>query len=207
MSSFDSHISTEIESNISYSSLSNNVSPIIINGVTKLLKGFINSSSNIINSHFTAPYLPEISIEDYLIRIIENTQIEESTLISSLIYIERLILKTNTKITDLDIHRLLLTSIILSIKYNEDKIYPQHYYANIGGIKTEELNILECEFLNGIEFALFINDTEFNSFKELLFSNISLKEKETDFCEINDEEFLQLEDDDFETEEEIIIQF
>ena len=101
----------------------------------------------------------------------------------------------------------MLIQCILSIKYNEDKIYPQHYYANIGGVETEELNILECEFLNGIEFALFINENEFNSFKELLFSNTSLKEKETDFCEINDEEFLQLEDDDFETEEEIIIQF
>ena len=203
MSSFVSHISTEIDSNISYTSLLNNVSPIMIKGVTKLLKSFINSSSDFICTHFTAPYLPEISIEDYLIRIIENTQIEESTLISSLIYIERLIFKTNIKITNLDIHRLLLTSIVLSIKYNEDKIYPQSYYANIGGVDVEELNILESEFLSAIEFELFIGENEFQE----LFKHFSLKQKETDFCEIDDEEFLQLENDDFETEEEIIIQF
>lgn len=208
MSSFVSHTSTEIESNNnSFVHPSNNISASVIKGITKLLKSLINSSFNFIHSNFTAPYLPEISIEDYLLRFIEYTRIEESTLISSIIYIQRLILKTNFTITNLNIHRLILTSMLLSIKYNEDNTYPQHYYAQIGGVDLEELNVLESEFLIRIEFELFVSENEFNSLKELLYNNIYLKQKEQDFCEIYDEELLQMDDDDFETEEEIMIQF
>ena len=39
-----------------------------------------------------------------------------------------------------------------SIKYNEDEIYSNTFYAKIGGISKEELDILEYEFLKLIKY-------------------------------------------------------
>ena len=192
--------STDIGSNNSFSHCSN-ISLSTIQAVIKSLNSFINSSFRLSPSLFTNTYLPEISIEDYLTRIIELTQIEESTLILSLIYIDRLCFNTNMEITELDIHKIALTAIILSIKYNEDIIYSQEEYANVGGVDTNELTALEAEFLNGLEFKLFINTTEFKMYRDLLYKNVPFRKQDES---VNNNEIFELENDDFKTEKIMI---
>lgn len=187
--------STDIDSNNSFSYCSN-ISLSTIQAVIKSLNSFINSSFRLSPSLFTNTSLPEISIEDYLTRIIELTQIEESTLILSLIYIDRLCSNTNMEITELDIHKIALTAIVLSIKYNEDLIYSQEEYANVGGVDTKELTTLEAEFLNGLEFKLFINTTEFKMYRDLLYKNVPFRKKDES---VNNNEIFELENDDFKT--------
>jgi hypothetical protein len=187
--------STDIDSNNSFSYCSN-ISLSTIQAVIKSLNSFINSSFRLSPSLFTNTSLPEISIEDYLTRIIELTQIEESTLILSLIYIDRLCSNTNMEITELDIHKIALTAIILSIKYNEDIIYSQEEYANVGGVDTKELTTLEAEFLNGLEFKLFINTTEFKMYRDLLYKNVPFRKQDES---VNNNEIFELENDDFKT--------
>ena len=187
--------STDIDSNNSFSYCSN-ISLSTIQAVIKSLNSFINSSFRLSPSLFTNTSLPEISIEDYLTRIIEFTQIEESTLIRSLIYIARLCSNTNMEITELDIHKIALTAIVLSIKYNEDLIYSQEEYANVGGVDTKELTALEAEFLNGLEFKLFINTTEFKMYRDLLYKNVPFRKQDES---VNNNEIFELENDDFKT--------
>jgi hypothetical protein len=187
--------STDIDSNNSFSYCSN-ISLSTIQAVIKSLNSFINSSFRLSPSLFTNTSLPEISIEDYLTRIIELTQIEESTLILSLIYIDRLCSNTNMEITELDIHKIALTAIVLSIKYNEDLIYSQEEYANVGGVDTKELTALEAEFLNGLEFKLFINTTEFKMYRDLLYKNVPFRKQDES---VNNNEIFELENDDFKT--------
>lgn len=38
--------------------------------------------------------------------------------------------------------RLLITSIVLAAKYNDDEFYKNVYYAKVGGISLEEMNML-----------------------------------------------------------------
>jgi hypothetical protein len=187
--------STDIDSNNSFSYCSN-ISLSTIQAVIKSLNSFINSSFRLSPSLFTNTSLPEISIEDYLTRIIELTQIEESTLILSLIYIDRLCSNTNMEITELDIHKIALTAIVLSIKYNEDLIYSQEEYANVGGVDTKELTALEAEFLNGLEFKLFINTTEFKMYRDLLYKNVPFRKQDES---VNNNEIFELENEDFKT--------
>lgn len=187
--------STDIDSNNSFSYCSN-ISLSTIQAVIKSLNSFINSSFRLSPSLFTNTSLPEISIEDYLTRIIELTQIEESTLILSLIYIDRLCSNTNMEITELDIHKIALTAIVLSIKYNEDLIYSQEEYANVGGVDTKELTALEAEFLNGLEFKLFINTTEFKMYRDLLYKNVPFRKQDES---VNNNEIFELENNDFKT--------
>jgi len=63
--------------------------------------------------------------------------------------------------TETNIHRLILTSCILAIKYNEDDYYSNEYYAKVGGITLQEANLLEAEFLGFLKFTIFIDEQIF----------------------------------------------
>ena len=118
---------------------------------------------------FNANLIPNISIEQYLIRIQTYGNMEKSTLIISLILIDRLCQRANLTLTYYNIHRILFTAILISIKYNEDTYYDNKYYADIAGVKLKELKLLEYSFINLIHFNLFIQDDIFHCiFKKII---------------------------------------
>lgn len=90
------------------------------------LKEIIKKQSKLI---FSANSIPKISLYDYLIRIQTYTHLERSTLISSLIYIDRLCELGKLTLTYYNIHRILFAGILIAIKYNEDEFYDNKYYA------------------------------------------------------------------------------
>jgi len=65
--------------------------------------------------------------------------------------------------------RLILTSILSAIKFNEDEYYTNEYFAKVGGISLKELNALEVEFLQLINFCLYVEKSlfiKYNSYIE-----------------------------------------
>ena len=117
---------------------------------------------------FSANLIPDISIEEYLIRIQTYANMEKSTLILSLILIDRLCQKSNLTLTYHNIHRIIFSSILISIKYNEDNYYDNKYYAEIAGVKIKELKILEYNFISLLHFNLFIQDDIYEKYKQYL---------------------------------------
>ena len=120
---------------------------------------------------FSADTIPCISLEDYLIRIQTYSNLEKNTLITSLILIDRLSKLSDIALTYYNIHRILFTSILLSIKYNEDSYYDNKFYAEIAGINLKELNILEYTFSYMIDFRFFINKEIFRKYENYLYNN------------------------------------
>ena len=137
--------------------ISSAIDDIIVQNETK------NTDNNSINydSVFAHKEAPKISIEDYLNRIRKYSKLEDSTLIIALIYIDRLLKNQKIVLSIFNVHRILLTAILLAIKYNEDEIYDNSFFARIFGITTKELNKLENKFLDLIEFKLFITKKTF----------------------------------------------
>ena len=174
MSSFDSEISTEDNNTQIQKEKFDN----IINNMTAILNQLISQNKNSLNykkiirnqkeSVFSAKDPPQISILDYLNRIKYYSQIENNTLICSLIYIDKLCTLNEIVLTELNIHRILFTAILLSIKYNEDLIYKMDYYSKIAGVSLKELKKLESEFVSKINFELYINDNDFEKYREYL---------------------------------------
>lgn len=109
-----------------------------------------------------------VSINGYVDRILKYTHIEESTLIIALIYIDRICEICDFILTDSNIHRIIYTSIILAIKYNEDDYYSNNYYAKVGGIPINELNALEYEFVKLIKYTLFIKSDAYEKYRVYL---------------------------------------
>ena len=112
------------------------------------------------NCPFYSENVPGISIEDYLQRIKIYTEFEDSTLVLSLIYIDRLSNEHNLLLTKHNIFKIIFTAILIAIKYNEDSVYKNKYYAGIFGVENAELNKLECIFTNLIDFKMYVSDKE-----------------------------------------------
>ena len=114
---------------------------------------------------FSSNIIPNISLLDYLIRIQTYTNAEKSTLIISLIYIDRICNKANITLTYYNIHRILFSAILLSIKYNEDSFYDNKYYAQIAGVKTKELKTLEYNFSKMINCTFYIRKEDYEKYQ------------------------------------------
>ena len=114
---------------------------------------------------FSSNSIPSISIEEYLKRIQTYSNIEKNTLITSLIFIDRFCRIGNITLTYYNIHRILFSAVLISIKYNEDNFYDNKYYAEIAGVKLKELKSLEYNFVNIINFKLYVADDVFEKYK------------------------------------------
>ena len=106
---------------------------------------------------FSANIIPKISILDYLIRIQTYSNIEKSTLIISLIYIDRFCNKAKVTLTYYNMHRILFSAILMSIKFNEDCFYDNKYYSQIAGVKLKELTTLEYNFIKLLNCELYVS--------------------------------------------------
>ena len=117
---------------------------------------------------FLSKKVPAITIKNYLERLIKYTKIESTTLVLILIFIDRVCDINKIRLNYFNIHKLIIASMLVSIKYNEDDYFSNEFYAKVGGIRMTEMNKLEYEFLCLIEFNLFVNEEVFNKYNTYL---------------------------------------
>ena len=121
---------------------------------------------------FSGNIIPSISIKDYLIRIQTYSNIERSTLIISLIYIDRFCNKAKVTLTHYNIHRILFSSILMGVKFNEDNFYDNKYYSQIAGVKLKELKVLEYNFIKMLNCELYVSRDLYDKY-ELYLKNFN----------------------------------
>ncbi|KAF9116581.1 hypothetical protein BGX27_001437 [Mortierella sp. AM989] len=116
------------------------------------------TSANLTRFHSRAP--PQISVYDYLRRIVKYTSLERACLLVILIYIDRVCEKVRTfTISSLTVHRFIIASVTLAAKAVCDSYCTNSHYAKVGGLSTQELNTLEVEFLGLIEWRVAVEGT------------------------------------------------
>lgn len=128
-------------------------------------KQTLNTNFNL----FLIKDIKKINLKDYMKRLCNYLELESSSLILALIYIEK-ISEKGIFLNDYSKYKLLLISVIIAIKFNEDDFPTNTFFSKVGGILQEELNSLENVFLKEIEFNLFVKGEEFESFYFYLIS-------------------------------------
>ncbi|VEU44932.1 unnamed protein product [Pseudo-nitzschia multistriata] len=101
-------------------------------------------------------------------RIQKYASCSNECFILALIYIDRLIEGNNFLLTELNVHRVVITAILLAAKFFDDAYYNNAYYAKVGGVLVNELNGLEVDFLFRINFSLHVQPEEFEKYKAQL---------------------------------------
>ena len=122
-----------------------------------------------IDGHFKRNKKQSISLLDYLKRILKYIEVENNTLILSLIYIDR-ICKEKVFLNEFNIHRIMFISIIMAYLYNEDETEEEEDLAMVGGISLKEMIILEHDFIDLIDFNFYVDEKIFEEYKNKFLS-------------------------------------
>ncbi|KAI5660695.1 hypothetical protein M9H77_20018 [Catharanthus roseus] len=108
---------------------------------------------------------PSISIPKYLERIYKYTNCSPSCFVVGYVYIDRLVHKNpDSLVISLNIHRLLVTSVMLASKMLDDVHYNNAFFARVGGVSNAELNKLELELLFLLDFGVVVSSKVFESY-------------------------------------------
>jgi len=106
-------------------------------------------------SAFSIGEAPEISLIDYIERCIKYLKTERGTFIAMMVYLDKIAVEV--QLTNFNIHRLLLGAFSCATKYTCDICPSNKYLAKVGGISTEEMNIIEATILEMLDYDLYIS--------------------------------------------------
>ncbi|CAI0449691.1 unnamed protein product [Linum tenue] len=174
----------DLEIGSSSSSSSSSMPPKVIRFLSCLLQRVADSNDVMMTqlcggggsmSIFHGLSRPNISIHSYLERIFKYANCSPSCFVVAYVYLDRFAQKQpSIPISSLNVHRLLITSVLVSAKFMDDIYYNNAYYAKVGGISREEMNLLEVDFLFGIGFELNVTPTTFHTYCSHLQAQMAL---------------------------------
>jgi hypothetical protein len=137
-----------------------------INSKSKPLKAKVSATEEV--DAFAGTKIPAISIYNFLERLLKYTMMEDSTLVLVLIYLDRICANSNHKLTYINVHRMILASTVIAIKYNEDNYYNNTFYAKVGGVELLKLRQLEDVFIQKIGYSLYVDNHLFAKYQNYL---------------------------------------
>ncbi|GAB4844271.1 Cyclin-U4-1 [Ancistrocladus abbreviatus] len=118
---------------------------------------------------------PTISIHSYLERIFKYAHCSPSCFIVAYVYLDRFAQRQPLlPINSFNVHRLVITSVMVAAKFMDDMYYNNAYYAKIGGVSTAEMNFLEVDFLFGLGFHLNVTPNTFHTYYTYLLREMLL---------------------------------
>ena len=165
-------ISTTSKFENNYKRLINLLSNIIGNTIEKSVKYEQKLNQIESNKSFEEP---KISIAKYIRRIIKHSNPEPSTLILAVIYFDRICNNGKINLCYSNVYKLILISLVLAIKYNEEYFESNEFYGKVGGLKIKSINKLEVHALKVLKFNLYVKEeiyeTYVNQFSAFLEAN------------------------------------
>ena len=112
--------------------------------------------------------IPNISIYNYIYYIYSYLNLEFSSIVLSLISINRLLERTKDHLSKNNFYKLFITSCLLNSKLNEESYYDYEFYALAGKIDKSVLILLEKEYFEMIDYKLFVNDEVYQRYYDFI---------------------------------------
>eukprot|EP01132_Coremiostelium_polycephalum_P000871 gene871-1090_t len=107
---------------------------------------------------------PTIGIDAYLARLLKYSPCSKECFVMSLVYIDRFLRNCDLIVNSMNIHRLVITSLLISTKYLDDIFYNNEFYSQVGGISLREMNGLEVCFLSMMDYTVNCSLDEFEKY-------------------------------------------
>eukprot|EP00742_Colponemidia_sp_Colp-10_P004219 GILJ01004501.1.p1 GENE.GILJ01004501.1~~GILJ01004501.1.p1 ORF type:complete len:221 (-),score=22.83 GILJ01004501.1:344-1006(-) len=124
---------------------------------------------------FHASRIPKMLVPDYIERLTTYLKFSPEVLLIAAYYIQKVTAGAEgfRPVGDLDVtaytvHRLLITSVLIASKLFEDVFFSNEFYAEVGGLTTAELNVLELDMFKRLSFTAYIRVDEFQRFVQSL---------------------------------------
>ncbi|KAJ9543309.1 hypothetical protein OSB04_023016 [Centaurea solstitialis] len=144
--------------------------PKVLSCISSLLQKLVEKNETSLQTEddqitvFHGSRAPTLTVQQYVDRIYKYSRCSPSCFVVAYIYIDRFMRSENVIVTSLNVHRLLITSVMLAAKFVDDAFFNNAYYAKVGGVTTSELNRMEMKFLFGIDFRLYVSLSTFGKY-------------------------------------------
>lgn len=102
-----------------------------------------------------------IKIENFVFRLIKYTSPESGTIIYALNLIDKLLSTKRLYLSDINMHKIFLASLIISFKLYEDKIYEIGRFMYASGLSSQEIAFIEYEFIIILDYDLKVKDERY----------------------------------------------
>jgi len=103
----------------------------------------------------------EITIDYYIKKIVYELNLECSSIIITLIYLDRFCILNHVVLNESNFFKIFFCCVVLSHKFNEDDNYENTYYAIVGGLNLEFVNKIERIFFKAMKYKLYVGEKEF----------------------------------------------
>jgi hypothetical protein len=130
----------------------------------------------------------KVGIDFYLARIHNFFQCSDTCFVLALVYMDRIARrKQEMKVSARCCHRLLLTSLVVATKFNDDEEhFSNAFYAKVGGLSPVDLLDLEVRFCEMLDWTLDVEPLEYARYSKLLHSTFLHGHSEDGHsCEVN----------------------
>jgi hypothetical protein len=109
---------------------------------------------------------PPIALATYIARVMKHTECGEDGVLLGLRLAVRYCTKTKMLPSALCAHRLLLVAVVLAVKTHYDKFRSNRTAAKSGGLRVNELNLLEMAMFRGLRYSSVIFQVEVDNLVE-----------------------------------------
>ena len=138
----DTNVTKETEVSLSYEEpklskkvdLKKHIIEAISLNLIDIIKENFQNGNIIKKDKFYLSRLPSITLNDYINKLVDHTDMNISTLINAIIYIDTFCEKFNYSLCMNNIYLILFSSCLISIKFNEDVSINLKNYAHITGV-------------------------------------------------------------------------
>jgi hypothetical protein len=115
-----------------------------------------------VRSMYDAVSEPKITLPCYFERIRHYSLATPESILCSVVLIKKIVASGQLQVTLQNVHRLLVTAIMVFAKFYDDEIDSNCRWARIAGLKKCEMNNMEIMFLNHCQFDLRVSPDQFH---------------------------------------------
>jgi hypothetical protein len=124
-----------------------------------------------------------ISLRDYALRLASIPESSEEVWVAAKIYLLRFRQEAPAgALSETTVHKLLFTALVLATKFFDDFHSTNEAYAAVGGIRLNELNALEVEFLKCLGWKMNVQPAELSRCRCTLRAGSSSAALEDECC-------------------------
>lgn len=102
-------------------------------------------------------------------RLVTYSNCSSAAFIVMLAYMDRVQERSRSLLlNEMNCHRVILTALVLAIKFVDDEVFSNGHYACVGGVEAHEMNQLENKMLQLLNWELYVSPELFKLYEKAL---------------------------------------
>ena len=100
------------------------------------------------------------SVDRFLGRLCKLGYCSSEVFIATAVFVQRFLEINAMQLSKQSVHRVILAAFVSAVKVTDDTCFTNSFYADLGGVSLQELNMIERTFLNAMDWNLVVSTAQ-----------------------------------------------